>query len=129
MAQPDREALRAEVAATERAFAATMADRDHTAFASFLSAEAVFISDDEVLRGSTAVAEAWRPFFAAAEAPFSWRPESVEVLESGHLALSSGPVFAPSGERIGTFNSVWRRDSDGRWRIVFDKGCPPCPCP
>ena len=22
-------------------------------------------------------------------------------------------------------NSVWRRDAKGRWKLVFDKGCPP----
>jgi ketosteroid isomerase-like protein len=59
-------------------------------------------------------------------APFSWEPEHVEVLASGTLALSSGPVFGRDGTRIGTFNSVWRLEADGRWRVVFDKGCPPC---
>ena len=45
------------------------------------------------------------------------------VLDSGRLGLSSGPVFDPAGERVGTFNSVWRR-TEGEWKIVFDKGCP-----
>lgn len=62
------------------------------------------------------------------QAPFSWDPETVVVLASGTLALSSGPVRNPAGERVGAFNSVWRRQADGRWRIVFDKGCPPCDC-
>lgn len=37
------------------------------------------------------------------------------------------PVFSPAGVRTGTFMSVWRKESDGKWRIVFDSGCPPCP--
>ena len=81
-----------------------------------------------VLRGRQAVVNAWSPFFAGAQAPFSWEPETVVVLASGELALSSGPVRNPAGERVGTFNSVWRREADGGWRIVFDKGCPPCNC-
>jgi hypothetical protein len=24
------------------------------------------------------------------------------------------------------FQSVWRLDPDGRWRVVFDKGCDVC---
>jgi ketosteroid isomerase-like protein len=118
--------LREEVADTERAFAQTMADRDHAAFTSFLSEEAVFFGDAGVLRGKGAVAEGWRPLFEGPDAPFSWVPEAVEVLASGTLAFSSGPVFNPQGERVGTFNSVWRLHEDGKWRIVFDKGCPPC---
>ena len=59
-----------------------------------------------------------------ADAPFSWRPEVVEVLDSGTLALTSGPVRDPTGKQTGTFNSIWRREPDGRWRVVFDKGCP-----
>jgi ketosteroid isomerase-like protein len=42
---------------------------------------------------------------------------------------ASGPVLAPDGTRIGTFNSVWRREADGSWKVVFDRGCPDCECP
>jgi ketosteroid isomerase-like protein len=40
--------------------------------------------------------------------------------------LSSGPVYAPDGRCVATFTSIWRRESRGRWRIVFDKGAPVC---
>lgn len=119
--------LAEEVRAAEEAFAATMADRDLDGFVSFLSDEAVFFTGS-VLRGASAIEAGWAPFFEGDAAPFSWMPERVEVLESGTLALSSGPVLDPGGERIGTFNSVWRLEPDGRWRVVFDKGCPPCDC-
>lgn len=117
----------AQVRAAETAFAKSMADRDHAAFVSHLAEEAIFFSR-QVLRGRAAVADGWKRFFETKEAPFSWEPEKVEVLDSGTLALSSGPVFDPSGKRTGTFNSVWRLEPDGRWRIVFDNGCPPCDC-
>ena len=120
--------LQAQVRDRERAFAKTMADRDHAAFASFLSDEAVFFGQGPV-RGKQAVADAWKAFYEGPKAPFSWEPEQVLVLDSGQLASSSGPVRDPDGKRVGTFNSVWRRDADGQWRIVFDKGCPPCSCP
>lgn len=127
-AQTDTAALATQVAAVERAFAKTMADRDHAGFASFLSDEAVFMSDGQSLRGKPAVAAGWKRFYDAPQAPFSWEPDRVEVLDSGSLALSSGPVRDPQGKRVGTFNSVWRRDANGVWKIVFDKGCPPCDC-
>lgn len=118
--------LVSQVRSTEAAFARTMADRDHAAFQSFLSEEAIFVGPGRVLRGKKEVGEGWKRFFEEAKAPFSWQPDRVEVLESGTLALSSGPVFDPEGHRIGTFNSVWRRERKGSWKIVLDNGCPPC---
>jgi ketosteroid isomerase-like protein len=115
--------LQRQVIQAELAFAGTMADRDAKAFAGFVSEEAVFFGS-RTLRGRAQVVAGWSRFFDGAEAPFSWRPESVEVLASGTLALSTGAVFDAAGKRIGTFNSVWRLESDGHWRVVFDKGCP-----
>ena len=127
--QPDLDRLRQQVEDTERAFAQTMADRDHAAFVSFLSEETIFFSGDTPLRGKQQVAEAWKSFYEEPTAPFSWAPEGVVVLDSGTLALSSGPVRDPAGARIATFNSVWRLEPDGQWRIVFDKGSRDCPDP
>ncbi len=119
----------AQVRDSERAFAKTMADRDHAAFASFVSAEAIFWGRDRILRGRKEIAEGWKRFYEGPQAPFSWEPETVEVLDSGTIALSSGPVHDPKGNRVGTFNSVWRRGGDGTWKLILDKGCPPCDCP
>ena len=126
-AAQSNEELKAQVRKSEMAFAKTMADRDHAAFAALLSDEAVFFGRT-VTRGKAAVAAAWKPFYDGKAAPFSWEPESVEVLDSGRLGLSSGPVRDPSGRRVGTFNSIWRREADGSWKVIFDKGCPPCDC-
>ena len=126
LAAPSHEDLVSQVRSMEAAFARTMADRNHAAFLSFLSEEAIFVGPSRVLRGKQAVGEGWKPYFEGAKAPFSWQPDKVEVVESGALALSSGPVFDPEGNRIGTFNSVWRREKKGSWKIVLDNGCPPC---
>jgi ketosteroid isomerase-like protein len=106
------EVLAQRVRAREVAFAKTMADRDHAAFATFVSEEALFLAHN-VLRGRAAVAEGWKPFFEAATAPFSWEPERVEVIDSGTLAISSGPVRDPEGKRVGTFHSTWRTTASG----------------
>lgn len=121
-AESDPGTAAAAVEARELAFAQTMADRDFEAFLTFVSAEAVFFNGNDALRGRDAVAEAWARFFEGPDAPFSWRPDTVEVLDSGALALSSGPVYSASGEEVGRFNTIWRKDADGVWRVVFDKG-------
>ena len=120
--------LQRQVADTERAFAKTMADRDHAAFASFLSDETIFFSGAKALRGKQQVADAWKRFYDGPAAPFSWQPEVVEVLDSGTFALSSGPVRNPQGKLVATFTSIWRLEAPGTWRIVFDKGNDVCDC-
>jgi len=124
-ATPDE--LQEQVRRTENAFAQSMADRDFDAFGQFLSEEAVFFSDANVSHGKAEVQAAWKPLFESKDAPFSWRPEQVEVLPSGTLAHSSGPVFDKDGQRVATFNSIWRLE-DGQWRVIFDKGCAACNC-
>lgn len=110
-----------QVIATEQAFAKTMATRDFKGFVTFLAPDAVFFSGTAVRHGSAEVAAQWQPYFDGPNAPFSWAPDHVEVLASGKLALSTGPVYQ-AGKLVGRFNSIWRLEADNAWRIVFDKG-------
>ena len=119
-------AFREQVIATERAFAQSMADRDQSKFSRFISAEAVFVEGSAPLRGKSRIVDAWLKYFKTPQAPFSWEPSQVEVLQSGTLALSSGPVKDPSGKPIGTFTSIWRLEAGHTWRIIFDKGNDVC---
>ena len=127
--EPSLKDPRLTVEETERAFADTMAQRDFEKFKSFLSEEAVFFSGETALRGKQQIADAWEAYFKEPQAPFSWEPESVEVLESGTLAWSTGPVYDAEGKVVATFNSVWQLDASHQWRIVFDKGNAACNCP
>jgi ketosteroid isomerase-like protein len=120
------EELKKQVADTERAFAATMKARDHAAFVSILSEEAIFFDGKQSLVGKEAVASKWKAYYDGKDAPFSWEPDTVEVLASGNLAASSGPVYDPSGKVFARFNSVWRLVAPGKWKIVFDRGEPVC---
>ncbi len=115
--------LRRQVMEHERAFAATMAARDFEGFGRYLSREAVFMAGADAQRGKEAVLAAWRPYYDGSQPLFSWEPEQVEVVESGTLAYSTGPIRDAAGHRIGSFNSVWRLEAPGRWRVVFDRGC------
>jgi ketosteroid isomerase-like protein len=123
-ALPATDSPRQQVFAAERAFARSMADRDAAAFASHVSDEAIFFNGTGVLHGKKQVIAAWSRFFKDKAAPFSWEPDRVEVLQSGTLALSTGLVRDPDGKVIGRFNSIWRREASGVWRVVFDKGSP-----
>ncbi len=124
----NKAALTQQVIATERQFAKTMADRDHAAFLSFVSDEAIFLNGGKPLHGKEKIGEFWKKFYLKPATPFSWEPEFVEVLNSGTLAQSTGPVRNPDGKIFARFTSTWRLESPGVWKIVFDDGYAVCDC-
>lgn len=119
--------LQQQVMQTEINFAKTMKDRDFEGFKSFLSEEAIFLSGKNKHRGKQKIAELWQGYYQDEQAPFSWKPETVVVLDSGKLALSTGPVLNNKGELTAYYTSTWRLESEGVWRIIFDKGNKACP--
>src|SRR5215207_4277195 len=92
--------LRKQVFAAETSLAASMAKRDFEVFASYVSPEASFVDDTTVTRGKEAVLNGWRRFCQKPAAPFAWKPDVSEVLQSGSLAISNGPVFDPAGKKV-----------------------------
>ena len=135
-ATPDAEAqaraalqqAQTQVIAAERAFAATMAQRNFKAFLTFLSPDAIFFSGSTVERGPAQIAEQWAPYFQGHPAPFAWQPDDVQVLDDGKLALSTGPLLQ-GGHIVGRFNSVWRLEAPGVWHVILDKGEDVCSAP
>ncbi len=117
-----------EVRCREIGFSRAAEARDAERFASFIDADARFVGNT-VLHGTKAIVAAWRGFLTAHGPSIKWRPQFVEVLEDGTLALTRGPYrvisIDESGHREeswGTFNSVWRKQADGSWKVVFDAG-------
>ena len=117
----DLAAIAADVKAAEIAFARSMADRQLDRFTGFVAEDAVFNGASPHI-GRAAVVEAWKPFFAKPEAPFSWAPDAVAPTADGRYAVSTGLARDPKGNVISRFTSIWRKDADGRWRVVADQG-------
>ena len=117
-----------DVRCREIAFSQSVEQQDISAFESFIDADARFVGGS-VNRGPAEVTKAWSVFFSEDGPKIIWRPQIIEVLEDGKLALSRGPYKMTSkdadGETIeqwGTFNSIWRKQADGVWKVVFDAG-------
>src|SRR5210317_1783322 len=117
-----------EVRCQEIAFSQSVETKDVVAFRSFIATDARFIGQS-VQRGVAEIVTAWGVFFTDSAPDFKWRPQFVEVLEDGTLALSRGPYRliiknedGTTAERWGTFNSIWRKQDDGNWKIIFDAG-------
>lgn len=118
----------AAVTDAETAFAKAFADRDQAKFFAYVSEDANFLSPNRTLAGKAQVVEAWSRFFKESTPPFSWRPERVVVNGAGDIGLSMGPVLDASGRHIGNFSSVWQKQRDGAWKVLFDgPGSPVCP--
>jgi ketosteroid isomerase-like protein len=119
-----------QVENTERAFARAFAMRDLASFEQFLAKDAVFLSGGNRLHGKQGILDVWAPLVRSEEAPFSWTPDSIEMLASGDLALSTGLVRDPAGAVTGRFVSIWRRETSGDWKIIADRGeFDPAACP
>lgn len=118
-----------EAKAAEAAFAKAFADRDAETFFSFVADDATFFSPKVTLSGKAAVREQWSRYFESKEAPFRWTPTRVGANAAGTLAVTHGPVYDAKDELIGMFTSVWQRQGDGSWKVLFDGpgGNPPCP--
>lgn len=117
-----------EVRCREIGFSLAAEARDGERFVSFVDQDARFVGVN-VSRGPDEIGAAWAVFFDPDGPEIKWRPQYVEVLEDGALALSRGPYRlitrddqGKESEHWGTFNSVWRLNSDGVWRVVFDAG-------
>ena len=117
-----------EVRCREVGFSKSVESQDREGFASFIDPDARFVGN-KVDRSREAIADAWAVFFTGGLPSIKWRPQFIEVLESGDLALSRGPYRiideneqGEVTEAWGTYNSVWRLNDDGEWLIVFDAG-------
>ena len=123
----DADLARAVVCA-ETGFSRAAEAGDRTAFLSFVDPDARFIGG-RISRGREEVGEAWSALLSPDGPSIRWRPAVVEVTEDGSMALSRGPYrtryIDENGNEVeswGHFNSVWRRNSAGRWQVVFDVG-------
>jgi ketosteroid isomerase-like protein len=125
----------ADSKARELGFARSVAEHDAPAFAGFIAEGAVFgAKRPQPRRGRDAVVAAWAGLVAGKELRLSWYPTMVAIGGEADIAYSSGPALyedlAPDTKQrflIGGFQSIWHRDGDGAWRVLFDDGIEPRP--
>lgn len=120
--------VRQEVLCAEVGFSRSVEDRNLAGFIGYLDPEARFVTA-RVARGPEEIAQAWAGFFEPDGPQMRWRPAIVEVVADGTLAISRGPyrltTVGDDGELArawGRFNSTWRRNERGEWRVLFDAG-------
>ena len=132
-ATADVEAAKRAIRIADLELAKSVADRNLERFVALVGEDAVFFGSG-IARGRDAVAKAWLPFFTDGSLFLKWHPTQVEVASSGDLGYSIGEY-----ERIGknaagnpetatgNYVSIWRRQADGKWKVVLDIGTPASP--
>lgn len=125
--------LEQSLRAAEMAFAASVAEKNLERFESHLDPDAIFMGG-RILAGKEAILDAWKVYFDDNAPVLEWHPEDVAVRANGKMGITRGPYTlrtrTSDGQeetRTGSFSSVWELQKDGRWRILFDSGCAPCP--
>lgn len=133
-AAPDKEKLKAEIAATENAFSAMAQEKGLlAAFEHFAAPDVAFVdTDPRQWRGLAAVRE--RMGGSPADLKLSWSPLFVDVSDDGTLGYDYGRYEArrpgPDGKDVvrgGFFLTIWKRQPNGSWRYVMDNGAPDKP--
>ena len=131
----DVESTKRAIRIADLELAKAVADRSLKSFVALVDDDAIFFGK-EVSRGKNAVSKAWLPFFTDRTLFLKWYPTDVEISSSGDLGYSIGEY-----ERIGkdasgnpatvtgNYVSIWRKQRDGRWKIVLDIGTPGTPKP
>jgi ketosteroid isomerase-like protein len=131
----DVEAAKHAIRIADLELAKAVADRSLKTFLMLVDDDAVFFGKD-MARGKEAVSKAWLPFFTDRTLFLKWHPTQVEVSSSGDLGYSIGEYERISRDSsgnpataAGNYVSIWRKQPDGKWKVVLDIGTPGTPVP
>jgi len=122
--------FRVELIEADREFAAAVRDRGLGAWLSAFTPSGMMISEGTPHAGQEGIRQAVLPWFADSLFALTWEPTLSAVSRSGDLGYTigsyevtaegdSGPVTGS-----GTYLTVWRRQSDGTWKVEADIGNP-----
>lgn len=132
---PSLSAAECAVWTRETSFAQSVATHDAAAFAEHLHPQAVFgAKQPQPTRGRDAIAQGWAGLIAGTRLKLHWYPAVVAIGGESDIAYSSGPALYEAVDpkvqpryRLGGFQSVWHKGTDGTWRVLFDDGIEPRP--
>jgi ketosteroid isomerase-like protein len=122
----DNQQFRAEILQTEKDFM-NMAKEEGLAKAFFaFAAEDAVIRRDSLYKGKNAI----RIYYerqTAKDVKLEWTPDFVDVSISGDLGYTYGSFVYSAidaagkpAQAKGIFHTVWKKQTDGKWRFVWD---------
>ena len=96
-----------------------------TAFLEYLDSNATILKPGHLpIEGAEAIDYLIQQDDAAVS--YSWDPHHAEVAQSGELGYTYGVYLMQSKEteetKYGTYVSVWKKQSDGNWKLLIHSG-------
>lgn len=120
----------------DRDFAKTGTAKDLDTFMSFIAEDVRFYSEGVMRTGKLAFREGWSKGFADPNWTIAWAPLYAEGASSGDLGYTTGSfeIHDKTSDgspvvRKGSYVTIWRKQSDGSWKVALDIGSfvPPKP--
>lgn len=116
-----------EIMAAEVAFAKMATEQGlPKAFLFYAADDAVLKRGENLFKGTKEIAQYFKEHLGVYE-KFVWYPDFIDVSISGDLGYTYGKYelayLNKEGKLIegsGYFHTVWKRQSDGQWRFVWD---------
>ena len=127
---PDPAAVRASLLAADQAFAAATAAKGLEGWMAAFDDSAIQMEPDiPFTPGIEHIRAGIAPAFADTSWHLSWEPTMAFASAAGDLGYTLGTwkstrTAANGAERVSTgkYVTVWRKQADGSWRVVFDGG-------
>ena len=114
----------------DRAFAKDTAAKRLEGWMPYMAEDAVLFSDKPVV-GKDAIRAFYQSAFADPDFILTWQPTHVEMFRSGDTGYTTGryELHAKDGKgnkvvRHGSYLTVWKKQSDGSWKVIADGGAP-----
>lgn len=130
LARVDSAAARQALLDADKAFARETGENGLEGFLSFFAEDAtIFPPNSPILRGKARIREHYAKAFGTPGFRLTWTPIDADVAENGDLGYTYG-TFEMSKQdasgrllsRSGKYCTIWKKQSDGRWKVVADIG-------
>lgn len=121
------ETKKENILALERDFCNLVKDRGIKAgFLHYAADDAVLNRDNRIIKGKNSI-ESYFNEQDLENIVLDWKPDYVDISEAGDMAYTYGSYTITSLNKAGEpqinkgiFHTVWKRQSDGLWKFVYD---------
>ena len=132
VAMPDPDVLNQSLMEADRAFNRATQERGVDGWVSFFDAEGAMIQQGVgEINGLDAIREAMGGAFSSPGVSLTWEPIRAHASDDGTLGFTVGDYESTNvgsdGEPTvahGLYVSIWRKQSDGAWKVIMDLGNP-----